>query len=441
MNTQYRQYEVYYLPWAPFDWDYIGGNLRVGKVVFRPFSDDALRGIDERVADYLRLYFSRFRDLYNNPVNTITVCHYDPKHRGLLEPMTDDQRADFAAAVDVLTFCCIWGELRETFEWGRRIKPPPNSETLESRAHRFSPDVLANPPMVTLFTHGLWHTEQVDKIFFQIPLPAHHRGKIQPNLELLELLNQVFNDSFDPHLRERLLRSLRWFRIAHRQVQTIDAEIQIVEICTALEVLLNLQRDRNRKNNPFVQAVEQWITAAEGEEDVVRVEESANQQRSSLTTKAGLWAQNFYELRNAIVHEGIQSDELLYYPAVDAHDQPSQVSQLSVASLVYGSMLIQKVDEATGYLHSAVRAAVDAPAEERESMNQLYKRSEWGVRGCLERLGWVRPFVYTTEKIQSLRERWTELDKELGGVLSSEQIIAERQAKRTQPKIGGSMKE
>ena len=104
-------------------------------------------------------------------------------------------------------------------------------------------------------------------------------------------------------------------------------------------------------------------------------------------------------------------------------------------------MLIQKVDEATGYLHSAVRAAVDAPAEERESMNQLYKRSEWGVRGCLERLGWVRPFVYTTEKIQSLRERWTELDKELGGVLSSEQIIAKRQAARTQFKRGGTTKE
>jgi hypothetical protein len=88
-----------------------------------------------------------------------------------------------------------------------------------------------------------------------------------------------------------------------------------------------------------------------------------------------------------------------------------------------------------------VRAAVDAPAEERESLNQLYKHSEWGVRGCLERLGWVRPLVYTTEKIQSLRERWTELDKELGGVLSSEQIIAKRQAARTQFKQGGTMKE
>ena len=438
MNTQYRQYEVYYLPWTPFDWDYIGGELRLGKVVFRPLSDDALQGIDQQIADYLRLYFSRYRDLYNNPVNTITLCHYDPKHRGLLEPMTDDQRADFAAAVDVLTFCCIWGELRETFEWGRRIKPPPNSETLESRAHRFSPDVLANPPMVTLFTHGLWHTEQVDKIFFQIPLPAHHRGKIQPNMELMDLLNHLFAESFDPKLRERILRSLRWFRVAHRQAQALDAEIQIVEICTALEVLLNLPE--RGKRNAFVRAVEQWITTTEGE-DVVRSEESTDQQRSIPTTVAGRWAADFYALRNAIVHEGIQSDERLYYPAVDAHDQPSQVSQLSVASLVYGSMLIQKVDEATGYLHSAVRAAVDAPAEERESMNQLYKRSEWGVRGCLERLGWVRPFVYTTEKIQSLRERWTELDKELGGVLSSEQIIAERQAKRTQPKIGGSMKE
>jgi hypothetical protein len=314
MNTQYRQYEVNYLPWAPFDWDYIGGELRLGKVVFRPFSDDALRGIDERVADYLRLYFSRYCDLYNAPVNTITLCHYDPEHRGLLEPMSDAQQAEFAGIIDALTFCCIWGELREALNRGWRLLPPPNAETLECRAHRFSPDVLADPPMVTLVTHGLWHTEQVDKIFFQIPLPAHHRGKIQPNLELLELLNQVFNDSFDPQLRERLLRSLRWFRVAHRQAQALDAEIQIVEICTALEVLLNLP-DRG-KRNAFVRAVEQWITTTEGEEDVVRVEESANQQRSSLTTKAGLWAQNFYELRNAIVHEGIQSDDALVYAMV-----------------------------------------------------------------------------------------------------------------------------
>jgi hypothetical protein len=439
MNTQYRQYEVNYLPWTPFDWDYIGGELRLGKVVFRPLSDDALQGIDQQIADYLRLYFSRFRDLYNAPVNTITLCHYDPEHRGSLEPMSDAQQAEFAGIIDALTFCCIWGELREALNRGWRLLPPPNAETLECRAHRFSPDVLADPPMVTLITHGLMHTEQVDKIFFQMPLPAHHRGKIQPNLELLELLNQVFNDPFDPQLRERLLRSLRWFRVAHRQAQALDAEIQIVEICTALEVLLNLPE--RGKRNAFVQKVEQWITATEGEEDVVRVEESANQQRSSLTTKAGLWAQNFYKLRSDIVHEGIQSDELLYYPAVDAHGQPSQVSQLSVASLVYGALLIQEIDAQVGYLHPAVREAIDAPQEERAFMNQLYKRSAWGVRDCLERLGWVRPFVYTIEEIQRLREHWTELDEQLGNILSSEQIIAERQAKRTQSKIGGSMKE
>jgi hypothetical protein len=182
-------------------------------------------------------------------------------------------------------------------------------------------------------------------------------------------------------------------------------------------VLLNLPE--RGKRNAFVRAVEQWITTTEGE-DVVRIEESTDQQRSIPTTVAGRWAADFYALRSAIVHKGIQSDELLYYPAVDGNGQPSQVSQLSVASLVYGAMLIQKVDEATGYLHSAVRAAVDAPAEERESLNQLYKRSEWGVRGCLERLGWVRPFVYTIEDIQRLREHWTELDEQLGNILSSE---------------------
>ncbi len=201
-----------------------------------------------------------------------------------------------------------------------------------------------------------------------------------------------------------------------------------MEICTALEVLLNLPE--HGKTNAFVRKVEQWITATEGEY-VVRSEESTDQQRSIPTTVAGRWAADFYALRSAIVHEGIQSDELLYYPAVDAHGQPSQVSQLSVASLVYGALLIQEIDAQVGYLHPAVREAIDA----------LYKRSAWGVRDCLERLGWVRPFVYTTEEIQRLREHWTELDEQFGNILSSEQIIAERQAKRTQPKIGGSMKE
>jgi hypothetical protein len=315
--------------------------------------------------------------------------------------------------------------------------PPPNAETLECRAHRFSPDVLADPPMVTLVTHGLMHTEQVDKIFFQIPLPAHHRGKIQPNLELLELLNQVFNDSFDPQLRERLLRSLQWFRVAHRQAQALDAEIQIVEICTALEVLLNLPRQG--KKDTFARVVDQWIIALESE--AVVPAQSTGKKNGSATTEAGRWAEKFYELRSSIVHEGVQSDTELYYPAVDANGQPSQVSQLSVASLVYGALLIQEIDAQVGYLHPAVREAIVAPQEGRAFMNQLYKRSAWGVRDCLERLGWVRPFVYTIEEIQRLREHWTELDEQLGNILSSEQIIAERQAKRTQPKIGGSMKE
>ena len=303
MNTQYRQYEVNYLPWAPFDWDYIGGELRLGKVVFRPLSDDALQGIDQQIADYLRLYFSRYRDLYNAPVNTITLCHYDPEHRGLLEPMSDAQRAEFAGIIDTLTFCCIWGELREALNRGWRLLPPPNSETLECRAHRFSPDKLADPPMLTLVTHGLWHTEQVDKVFLQIPLPAHHRGKIQPNMELMDLLNHLFAESFDPKLRERILRSLRWFRVAHRQAQALDAEIQVVEICTALEVLLNLPK--GGKGKTFVQAVERWIRTVVDEKDAVPAQNT--DKRTNYVTEAGRWAADFYALRSAIVHEGIQA--------------------------------------------------------------------------------------------------------------------------------------
>ncbi len=63
-------------------------------------------------------------------------------------------------------------------------------------------------------------------------------------------------------------------------------------------------------------------------------------------------------------------------------------------------------------------------------MNYFYKKMAWGVRDCLERLQWVRPYTSPPELTEILREEWTEIDDALGGILSSKQIIAERSEMR-----------
>ncbi|CUU37289.1 hypothetical protein DCOP10_119314 [Armatimonadetes bacterium DC] len=420
-----QRYEVYFMPWAPFDWDEIGGELRVGRTVFRPFSDEIVKDLDTQVADFLRLLFNQYRDLYNNPVKTITVCHYDPEHRGLLEPLSDEQIKELASTIDVLIFCSVWDELRGAFAEGGRIVPPPNSETFEWYGQSFAPDPFEGEPMVTLVVHGLWHMEELRKLHFQIPMPAHHRGMILPNRELLALLNEMFSDTFSADLRDRLLRSLRWFRIAHKRVQDVDAETQIVQIATAFETLLNLQEERGKKR-AFVKSIESWVKETWDD----KVEPARDPSSDKYTTAAGQWAWEFYELRNKIVHEGVDPEEELLYPTVDCYGRLVKVTQLDVASLVFGALLIREIDEETQYVHSSARSWSELSPEDLKLMNYLYKNRDWGVRSCLERLGWVRPHTPPPELAEILREEWTKTDDALGGILSSEQIIAERSEMR-----------
>ncbi len=294
------------------------------------------------MADFLRPLYNQYRDLYNNPVEAITVCHYDPEHRGLLEPLSNEQLKELASTIDALIFCCIWDELRRAFAYGRRIAPPPNSETFEWYGQSFAPDLFGEEPMVTLVIHGLWHIEELRKPHFQIPMPAHHRGKIQPNMELLALLNEMFSDTFSADLRNRLLRSLRWFRTAHKRVQDVDAEIQIVQIATAFETLLNLQEERGKKR-ALVERIENWVQKTWDDE----VEPARNPSSDAYMTAAGQWAWEFYELRNKILHEGVDPEEELLYPTVDCYGRPVKVTQLDVASLVFGALLIREIEKKT----------------------------------------------------------------------------------------------
>jgi hypothetical protein len=440
MTEQHGFYEVVFLPWAPLDWGDLGSELRIGKVVFRPYNLEMID--DEGAAEFLRIYFNRFRDIYNCPVETITLCHYDPEHRSLLEPLSDEAICKIAAAVDLLAFCAIWEELRLRIELCGGVLPPPNSETFEWHGQRFSRNDPSMPPLVAIRTHGLKLLEEVEKLYFQKPLPAHYRGKIQLNLDMCGLLGQLFTEQVEPTLRERILRSLKWFRIANKQVQMPDRETQVVQIATALETLLQLPL--HGKKPSLAKAVDEWILDIAEDRAVMELRTDSRGDPIA-RTKAGCWAADFYNLRNAIVHGDPYSEEQLSYMMpgqLNDYGKPIVLSQLEIASFVYGALLVRLLESETSYIHLKVLQAQDLSEEERQVLNQLYKSSAWGVGQCLQKLGWIEPRRITTEALRRLRAQVSMFGiRETREALSSEIIIKERARMRMELPKEGEAKE
>jgi hypothetical protein len=294
------------------------------------------------------------------------------------------------------------------------------------------------PPVITIQTHGLKQVEEIEKLHFQMPLPAHYRGKIQLNPDLLGLLGQLFTEQMETTLRERILRSLKWFRIANKQVQMPDRETQVVQIATALETLLQLPREG--KTRSLAKEVDDWMLDI-AEDRAVKETRTGAKGVPIARTKAGCWAVDFYNLRNDIVHGNGYSEEKLFYPLsgqLVVYRKPMVLSQLEVASFVYGALLIRLLEKETSYIHPEVLQAQDLSEEERQVLNQLYKSSAWGVGQCLQKLGWMEPRRITTEDLRRLRAQLIMFgSREAEEELFSQILIKERARMRMElPKDG-----
>jgi len=213
---------LHFLPWA--------GKLAmqtIGPVTLTPWRD--LRTtIHAKPRDFFDHYFTRYLDHSQTPVTEITIATIttDP-----LAEITADQRATIRRAIDALTFACIIPNLDIRISTGNHVGIP-NSE-------RFTliTQVTDLRPGIAVSTRGVTHAWGINQVHFCMPWAAGTK-EYQTNRDLLAGLGSVLNNHLGTDTRNRLSRTIEWFRLAHTGSDETSNASRLVMMSTAFETLL-----------------------------------------------------------------------------------------------------------------------------------------------------------------------------------------------------------
>jgi len=204
MDKVTNNLQISFLPWAG-----LKKSIKVGSVTFWPYYIEA----DQRVSDpkikaHLDKYFKSYVDNQGEPLDTITVCsHGDVDFRGL----NDSEYRDLRNAVDILIFAATAPQTKRAvcannYSWG-----PPSADVFELVNQNFHPGSDHIAVKAGSLLSGGW---KIGDITF--PKPWATGGTLWSlEEELIEGFDKCFSTGFPGDVRERLFRSLDWFRMAH----------------------------------------------------------------------------------------------------------------------------------------------------------------------------------------------------------------------------------
>jgi len=329
--------EVSFLPWAE-----INQPLSVGPVRFWRFATQADREIqDNRIRDHLTRYFRCYVNHDGEPVDTVTVCsHGHSDFRGL----SDQEHRDLRRAVDAVIFATIAPQNKVAVCADNRTMGPPSSNVFELLTQGFLPgsDDIAIRAGST--QHGGW---KIGQIVFPKPWEVGGPFGISEK-ELLEGLGKCFHIDFPADIRERIFRSLEWFRLAHVEGGGTSWLSKVVMMTTAFEILLQFPRERKRQH--FVRFMEDHIASSSFLKDT-----RTNGRKTYKLALVACWAWDFYEVRSRIVHGDLVPTSQSAYRG--------WVTHLIVADLVFWECLTREL-----FNQQCIGDIVRACAEEIEKL-------------------------------------------------------------------------
>jgi hypothetical protein len=218
------------------------------------------------------------------------------------------------------------------------------------------------------------------------PQPWHLGGAFGvPDSELIEGWGKVFQTSFPFEIRERLFRSLEWFRLSHTESDEVSVLSRIVMMATAFEILLQVPNVPNKKK---------WMA-----EDVAKRCATPKSLKATRHDKKGKpytypkiawWVWDFYDLRNKIVHGDGVPPKLLRYQT----SKRKWLTHLIVADIVFSECIAREL-YAQKCIGDSVRAVIPKwqktfPGEKPEIIESLLLDMHLRFGVAHRALGWMR---------------------------------------------------
>jgi len=317
------EYIIYFLPWAGAA---IKKTIKIGPITFWPyFSESNQRISNPKVKSYLDKFFKSYVDLQGKPVDTIIMCSYDDKD---FHQLTENEYNDLRKAVDILVFAAIAPEIEESVCENNRSLTPPTSNVFELLTFNFSP----GNDCITIKNGSNYHVGiKIGEISFPKPLEAA-RGLWSTDKELIKGFGKCFSAKLPQNERERLFRSLEWFRLAHVEGSQVSDFSKVVMMATAFEILFDFSEKDHNKSGKLTKCVEKYLVtkSSHSEEFIIKKREFIIKKERKLVphTLAGWWAWDFYKLRDKIVHgDSVSLSDLKY--------NKGWITYLIVANLVF----------------------------------------------------------------------------------------------------------
>ena len=308
-------YKVRFMPWAG-----LTEELSIGPVRLRPWTPDIIR--DKAIADYLTRYFRCHVDHRGVPVDSITLVNVGDEE---FAPLSEQEAQKTRSAVDALIFATICPSVNAAVSNDNLTMNPPTADRYQLISQAFQPGVDS----VTVRCGSNLTVCRVEETCFSRPWGLGGPFGF-PDAELLAGLGTLISSDDLAKPRERILRSLEWFRLAHTHGDNASELTKLVLKCTSFETLFALDENEG-KTKQFIEAVEQGI-ASKNRSRASRADYRGKSRNYSLP---GWWAHDFYNLRSRIVH----GDEIDHAALRYAH----WITHGIVADLVYWQCLVDKL--------------------------------------------------------------------------------------------------
>lgn len=315
-----KTYQITFLPWISFRKEY-----RIGPILFWPY--DLMKNhkiIDKEVIIHLDKYFEQFIDYEGKKVDTITICTFNDNFLKILDP-TEEEILNWA--INSLIFSTLVPQIKGKILNRNCPLSIPNSDIFNKFISNFFPGDNTMPILFEGRQDGGW---EIGDLYFQRPWTTSYSYG-EPNEELVGIFDKFMHDLKNKDSK-RVLQCLEWFKYAHRSNLNVSPFSKLLMMAIVYEIYFNLQESHRKRNN-FRKKLNDLFEDGEIKKEVRKEGENKEVELNL----AGWWANDFYKLRNSIVHgDDINIKDLRYN---------SRVSFLDIADLVIWRLIILKAYE------------------------------------------------------------------------------------------------